>query len=95
MKKTISIILSCLLVLTAFLPLVGAVDSSATQYPTIIVAGYSSSNLYLDGQQVWKLNGNDIISAVQHYLIGYCIGHLIPYSSAILSSPCHSRRCIE
>ena len=64
MKKTISIILSCLLVLTAFLPLVGAVDSSATQYPTIIVAGYSSSNLYLDGQQVWKLNGNDIISAV-------------------------------
>ena len=57
MKKTVSLLL-CLAILFSFASFAGAEETTTRQidpaYPTIIVAGYSSSSLYLntkDGRQ--------------------------------------------
>ena len=63
MKKTVCVLLSVLLILVTLSPAVHAVTPDTT-YPTIIVAGYSSSNLYLNGEKVWKLDTDEILSAV-------------------------------
>lgn len=78
MKKIISILLACLILFAGLLPAVFAERQSENTYPTIIVAGYSSSNLYLDGKQVWHIDGNDIVSAVLKNIarIGIGLGEL-------------------
>ena len=63
MKKLLSVILSVTLVLLLLVP-VGAARSDPRQYPTIIVPGYSSCNLYLDGEKIWGLDKDAIIDTV-------------------------------
>ena len=52
MKKLLAVLLCLLFVLLVALPAVAA-QTGSPEYPTIIVPGYSSSDLYLDGEQVW------------------------------------------
>ena len=77
MKKTLSVVLSVLLVLSVFAPAASAADNGKP-YPTIIVAGYSSSNLYMGDKQVWKLDTNEILSLVLSNIaqIGRGLGEL-------------------
>ena len=77
MKKIVSLLLCFLLLFTVAAPLAGA-EEKDTSYPTVIVAGYSSSNLYLDGEKVWHINSDDILSAVLHNIakIGLGLGEL-------------------
>ena len=63
MKKTIGIILSALLLISVFSPAALAADDGK-EYPTIIVAGYSSSNLYIGDDQVWKLDMDEVLNTV-------------------------------
>ena len=63
MKKTIGIILSALLLISVFSPAALAADDGK-EYPTIIVAGYSSSNLYIGDKQVWKLDMDEVLNTV-------------------------------
>ena len=77
MKKTICIILSLVLIFSASLP-VFAEEKETELYPTIIVAGYSSSSLYNETEngtkQVWGVNIDDILSAVLHNIAKIGIG---------------------
>ena len=85
MKKTVSLLL-CIAMLFSFASFAGAEEKTIKQidpaYPTIIVAGYSSSSLYLntkDGrQQVWGVNVNDILQEAMHNIarIGFSLGAL-------------------
>ncbi len=76
MKKICSVLLSCVLFLLCIVPAVQAVD--AKEYPTIIVAGYSSSDLYYNGEKVWHIETDDILSAVLQNIarIGVGLGEL-------------------
>ena len=77
MKKTISVIL-CILMLFACVHVAGAVHQIDPEYPTIIVAGYSASSLYLkteDGREkVWGVNVNNILQKVLHNIVQVGIG---------------------
>ena len=85
MKKAISLLL-CICMLCSLAVTAGAADRSAPAidpaYPTIIVAGYSASSLYLnteDGQKkVWGVNVDDIMQEVLHHMteIGFSLGAL-------------------
>jgi len=77
MKKTVSIFLSLLLVCGILLPLANAAEAGEV-YPTIIVAGYSSSNLYIDDEQIWKLDMSEVLQLVLHNIakIGIGLGEL-------------------
>lgn len=77
MKKTLSFVLSVLLFLSLFAPAASAADNGKA-YPTIIVAGYSSSNLYIGDTQVWKPSTNGILSLVLSNIaqIGRGLGEL-------------------
>ncbi len=85
MKKALSVLL-CFVMLLTFASFAGAEEKTTRQidpaYPTIIVAGYSSSSLYLntkDGRQkVWGVNVNDILQAALHKVarIGFSLGAL-------------------
>lgn len=81
MKKILSLVLSFTLLFTITLPYVHA-EETAKDYPTIIVAGYSSSNLYLETengpQKIWGVNADEIISQVLHNIarIGKGLGEL-------------------
>ena len=63
MKKPISVLLSVLLTLLLLAP-VGTARAEALDYPTVVVPGYSSSDLYLDGEQLWGLDKDSIINTV-------------------------------
>ena len=73
MKKLASVLLSFVLIISS-LPLVfaGSADELSIDpaYPTIIVAGFSASNLYLDTEKgekkVWGVNFNDILLEMLH-----------------------------
>lgn len=88
MKKVISVLLSVLLLALVLAPAASAAAKKDTQYPTIIVAGYSSSNLYLGDEQVWKLDTDDILSAVLTNIarIGIGLGELAFQQPAYLSN---------
>lgn len=81
MKKVLSLLLSaCLLIGVLFVPVSAA---PTKEYPTIIVAGYSSSALFLnnpDGttDKVWGVNVDDILALVLHKIaqIGISLGAL-------------------
>lgn len=77
MKKCLSVVLSVLLLFSVLAPAAQAAQPSR-DYPTIIVAGYSSSNLFLNGEKVWKLNMNAILQTVLHKMaqIGIGLGEL-------------------
>ncbi len=63
MKKFICVVLSIMLLLSVFAPAAYAAAADPV-YPTIIVAGYSSSNLYENNNKVWKLDMNGILNTV-------------------------------
>ena len=67
MKKMISLFLSAVLLLGAMsfaVPAFAADQPDAHDYPTIIVPGYSSSDLFLDGEQIWGVDKKDILNTV-------------------------------
>ena len=70
MKKLLSVLLSVALVLLLLTP-VGAVRNDPRKYPTIIVPGYSSCNLYLDGEKIWGLDKDAIIDTVLSQIAKY------------------------
>ena len=63
MKKLLSVLLGFTLVALLLTP-AGAAEADARDYPTIIVPGYSSSDLYLDGEQLWGLDKDAITDTV-------------------------------
>ena len=63
MKKLLSILLSLTLVLLILTP-AGAALPDAKEYPTVIVPGFSSYNLYLDGEKIWRLDKDAIMDTV-------------------------------
>lgn len=79
MKKSFCIFL-CIIMLISSVPFtVFAAKEPDTSYPTIIVAGYSSSDLFLelpDGsrQKVWGVNIDDIIATALHKIAQLGIG---------------------
>ena len=76
MKKLVSLLLCCVLVFFAAAPFAFAAE--VRSYPTVVVAGYASSDLYLDGEKVWHIDGDDILQAVLHNIaqIGVGLGEL-------------------
>lgn len=84
MKKTLCILLSLLLVLLTVLPVLAETVNEEEVYPTIIVAGYSSSSLYMDngeselGEKIWGVNPDEILAAVLSNLaqLGRGLGEL-------------------
>ncbi len=70
MKKPLSFVLAAALVMLMLAPL-GAAGSDARQYPAIVVPGYSSCNLYLDGEKIWGLDKDDIIDTVLSQIAKY------------------------
>ena len=73
MKKTLSVLLSLVLVLLLAAS-AGAARADARAYPTIIVPGYSSSDLYLDGEQLWGVEKDDILDTVLSKIAEFGIG---------------------
>lgn len=63
MKKLFSVLLSLTLAALLLTP-AGAAEADARDYPTIVVPGYSSSDLYLDGEQLWGLDKDAIMDTV-------------------------------
>lgn len=81
MKKTISVLLAAVLVFCVMIPCAQA-SQNTELYPTIIVAGYSSSALYLKGEtvneQIWGLDMDEVLSMVLSNIaqIGISLGAL-------------------
>ncbi len=78
MKKLFCILLSLTLIFAVFAPAAYAASADSTVYPTIIVSGYSSSDLFLDGEQVWKLDMSGVLNLVLSNIarIGRGLGEL-------------------
>ncbi len=64
MKKLFSVILSVTLILLIGAPAGAATARKAIDYPTVVVPGYSSSDLYLDGEKLWGLDKDSIMDTV-------------------------------
>ena len=73
MKKAVSFILSIVLALTLLAPAAVAAEAK-TVYPTIMVAGYSSSDLYIGDRKIWGLDTDNIIQEVLHNIAKFGIG---------------------
>lgn len=77
MKKIISVFL-CVVMLFACVSVAGAAHQIDLAYPTIIVAGYSASSLYLKTEngreKVWGVNVNDILQKVLHNIVQIGVG---------------------
>ena len=63
MKKIISMLL-CVLMLASVLAPAAKAAEAKTVYPTIMVAGYSSCDLYIGDRKVWGLDTDNIIQYV-------------------------------
>ncbi len=80
MKKIISVLLSVLIVFSmsavAFSATVEFDKDEISEYPLIIVPGYSSSSLYdpVDDEIIWGLNTDDIIDRVLNRIVDLGIG---------------------
>ena len=70
LKKWLSLIMSIILVALLLTP-AGASQNDARKYPTIIVPGYSSCNLYLDGEKIWGLDKDSIMETVLSNIAAY------------------------
>lgn len=64
MKKLLSVLLCLTLVFPIAAPAGAESTPDARDYPTIIVPGYSSCDLYLDGEKIWRLDKDSIIDTV-------------------------------
>lgn len=80
MKKSIAVLMVSILLILSFSSAFSAF-AEAPEFPTVIVAGYSATNLYLDKedgttQRVWGVNVDDILSLVLHRIaqIGMGLG---------------------
>ena len=72
MKKLLSVFLSLVLVLLVMTPLASVAQAAgARDYPTIIVPGYSSSDLYIDGEQLWGLDKEAIQNTLLEKIAQY------------------------
>ena len=73
MKKILSIFLSALLLLSLSAPPALAAEAAAS-YPTVIVAGYSASDLYLTTQEgrkkIWGVDTQELLSRVLSNIAG-------------------------
>lgn len=85
MKKLISVLLSVAIILSSCLAAAYATDRYLTDdeintdYPLIMVAGYSSSSLYIGdspetGERIWGLNMDDILNRVLENIAELGIG---------------------
>ena len=63
MKKPIALLL-CFTLAFLFLAPVCTARADTFDYPTVVVPGYSSSDLYLDGEKLWGLDKDAIINTV-------------------------------
>lgn len=63
MKKLLSVLLSVTLAALLLAP-AGAAQTKATDYPTVVVPGFSSYNLYVDGEKIWRLDKDAIMDSV-------------------------------
>lgn len=72
MKKTLSVLMSAMLFVLILAP-VGrtAQAAGARDYPTVVVPGYSSTDLYLDGEQLWRLDKDAILNTVLEKIAQY------------------------
>ena len=77
MKKVLSILLA-FVIICAVMPICFAENRIDNAYPTIIVAGYSASSLYLETEygreKVWGVNVDDILQAALHNIAQLGIG---------------------
>ncbi len=83
MKKIFCLFLCLSVVLASAVPLSYAAENETDKtYPTIMIAGYSSTNLYLQSengpQKVWGVDGNQILTTVLKNIarIGRGLGEL-------------------
>lgn len=76
MKKLIAVLLSFTMIATMFAFSGSAEDNSVTDYPVIIVAGYSSSQLYDadTGEHVWGLDMDEIFGKVEEDILPLLAG---------------------
>ena len=80
MKKILCVVISCKLLLGAIIPFSAAEEAEI--YPTVIVAGYSSSNQYLETEngpeKIWGVNVNEIATKALENIarIGRGLGEL-------------------
>ncbi len=80
MKKFIAVLLSLAIIFCTCAVAVSASGTikkeDLTDYPVIMVAGYSATDLVdaETGEQVWHLNNDDILSAVLDNIVELCIG---------------------
>ena len=70
MKKLCAVLLCVTLVLLLAAP-AGAAGTGTFSYPTIIVPGYSSSDLYIDGEQIWDVDTDDIVNTILSKIAQY------------------------
>ena len=77
MKKLLSCALFVVLISAVISPAAYAAQKDPV-YPTIVVAGYSDSSLYKDGEKIWKLDTGDILDLVLQNIarIGIGLGEL-------------------
>ncbi len=77
MKKLICVLLSFVLLYSVSAP-AAASAAKAEVYPTIIVAGYSSSDLFLNGEHIWKPDLSGLLKLVLSKIaqIGRGLGEL-------------------
>ncbi|MBQ6021216.1 MAG: alpha/beta fold hydrolase, partial [Clostridia bacterium] len=72
MKKAVSVLLSAVLFALVLIPAAQVAQAAgARDYPTIIVPGYSSTDLYLDGEQLWRLDKDAILNTVLEKIAQY------------------------
>ena len=65
MKKPLSVLLCITLILTLLTPAAAdELQPGTFDYPTVVVPGYSSSDLYIDGEKIWGLDKDSIIHTV-------------------------------
>ncbi len=70
MKKLTAVLLGVLFVFLLAAP-AGAAQPDAGDYPTVVVPGYSSSDLYIDGEKIWGLDKDAIINTVLSQIAKY------------------------
>ncbi len=73
MKKAVSLLLGILLIASVLAP-VSMAANAKTVYPTIMVAGYSSSDLYIGDRKIWGLDTDNIVQEVLHNIAKFGIG---------------------
>ena len=76
MKKLIAVLLSFSMIVTMFAFTGSAESNEVTDYPVVIVAGYSSSQLYDadTGEHVWGLDLDEVFGKVEEDILPLLAG---------------------